>query len=179
MSNTPYTNGGFKLDVLPLSNDNYLMQEIRCNAADSQVYRRRMMKSGDTWVYASWYEVIQSTDGIVPITQGGTGATSASAALSNLGAASLGANTFTGNQLLNNNVKIRTARADGTAMNLLYMSENNNIIMGSSDYTDTQPIIMYGNPDIRGYIKLDGSSYGTSLPTAGTAGRIFFKKVSS
>ena len=91
----------------------------------------------------------------------------------------MGTLSLTGNQTLANNAKIVTSRTDGTSINLIYMSSGDNLVIGSSDYTDTQPIIMYGNPDIRGYIKLDGSSYGSSLPTAGTKGRIFFKKVSS
>ena len=91
LKNTPYTGGGFKLDVIPLSNDNYLMQEIRCNAADSQVYRRRVSRSSSTstLVYAEWYQPVQSTDGLVPISLGGTGAATPIEALANLFALNL------------------------------------------------------------------------------------------
>lgn len=72
----------------------------------------------------------QNVTGTVAITNGGTGATTASAARSALGAMATSGGTFTGAVTFNGNM------------------------IGRSNYT-----------------------YGTSLPTAGTPGRIFFKKV--
>ena len=119
--------------------------------------------------------------GTLPIAQGGTGATSAADARANLDAASLGANTFTGSQTIPAGEKFRTKDASGTTVNLMWVSaDTDNMVIGSSENKKT--IIMYGSPDIRGSLVLaSGTSncYGSSLPTAGTKGRIFFKKVSS
>ena len=69
LKNTPFTGGGFKLDVIPLSNNNYLMQEIRCNSAQAKVFRRRVGRASNTseWSYDEWYQPVQSTEDIVPI----------------------------------------------------------------------------------------------------------------
>lgn len=69
LKNTPFTGGGFKLDVIPLSNNNYLMQEIRCNSSKAKVYRRRVSRANNTseWSYDEWYQPVQSTEDIVPI----------------------------------------------------------------------------------------------------------------
>ena len=64
LKNTPYTNGGFKLDVIPLSSNNYLMQEIRCNSANNKVFRRRASYSTSEWEYTDWYEDIQAKAGL-------------------------------------------------------------------------------------------------------------------
>lgn len=85
LANTPYTGTGFKLEVFNTTSANQIIQEIKCNSASSRTYRRQASSSNNVWTFSTWYQVIQTTNGVVPISQGGTGATSYNAAKLNLG----------------------------------------------------------------------------------------------
>ena len=119
------------------------------------------------------------------VEKGGTGASKAADARTNLaitpaniGAASLGANTFTASQTIPNNSRLKSVSTSGTAINLIGMSDANNLVIGGSGTATTQPIILFGCPDIRGRIILNSQNYGSALPTSNlTEGRIFFLKV--
>jgi phospholipase/lecithinase/hemolysin len=93
----------------------------------------------------------------------------------NIGAASTGANTFTGTQVIPKVEKFRTVDTSGTTVNLVYVSDSDNFVLGSSD--NPKNVIVYCNKlDVRSYLKLDSDSYGTSLPSSTDKGRLFFKK---
>ena len=63
LTNTPYKNSGFHMDVYCTSNDNYIFQEIRTNADACEVYRRKGSVSSNVWTFGSWYQVLQTTTG--------------------------------------------------------------------------------------------------------------------
>lgn len=124
--------------------------------------------------------------GTLPIAQGGTGATTAAAACTALGALPKSGGTITGSLYINNTI-------DGSST----ANSNVGLIIGNRSGThiiiDTNEIIAKDSGTTGGTLILgDASSivhinsklilrnnhiYGTSLPAAGTAGRIFFKKV--
>lgn len=83
--NTPYTTTGFKLEVFNTTSSNQIMQEVKCNASSARTYRRIGNLSNGAWTFNSWYQVIQATNGIVPISQGGTGANTQASAAKALG----------------------------------------------------------------------------------------------
>ena len=115
------------------------------------------------------------TSGTFAIARGGTGATTASAARSalgitpaNIGALSTGGGDLTGNLTISKGdpwIKL----VDGNSTCTLQMY-NSKIALGP---TFAKSIII----DSDGCFILNGAMYGTTLPAAGKAGRIFFKKV--
>ena len=125
--------------------------------------------------------------GTLPIAQGGTGATTAAAARINLGALSTSGGTISGtlhitnatdgSSTTDNNVGLIIGPRNGTHM----IFDGNEIIAKANGTTggtlclgDNQSSTYLSGSKI---LLRSGYSYGTSLPTAGTAGRIFFKKV--
>lgn len=84
LSNTPYTETGFKLEVFNTTSANQIIQEIKCNSDSCRTYRRKGNCASNVWTFGTWYQVIQTTDGVVPISQGGTGANIRSQASVNL-----------------------------------------------------------------------------------------------
>lgn len=56
---------------------------------------------------------------------------------SNLNAASLGSNTFTGAQILNNGVYLRGLSSDGTSTRLIGINNKDNVLIGSDNYTNS------------------------------------------
>lgn len=86
LTNTPYTGTGFRMDVFAtVSASSHIIQEIKANSASARTYRRIASISDGAWTFGSWYQVVQTTGDVIPIGQGGTGGTTASAALTNLG----------------------------------------------------------------------------------------------
>lgn len=117
----------------------------------------------------------------IPISKGGTGATTASEALTNLGL------TATATEL--NYCDGLTGNIQNQIDNLKSASEITSGTL-SSDRLPTIPITKGGTGSTNGATGLknllaagncilSSYQYGTTLPTAGNAGRIFFKKVSS
>ncbi|MBR0040965.1 MAG: InlB B-repeat-containing protein [Oscillospiraceae bacterium] len=80
ISNTPTTAQGYRLDVIVTSNVNYPTQIAVCYNGD--IYRRSLVVINNVDTWKSWEKVLTGT---AAIADGGTGATTASAALSNLG----------------------------------------------------------------------------------------------
>lgn len=86
LTNTPYTGTGFRMDVFAtVSASSHIIQEIKANSASARTYRRIASISDGAWTFGSWYQVVQTTSDALAIGDGGTGATTASAALTNLG----------------------------------------------------------------------------------------------
>lgn len=120
--------------------------------------------------------------GTLPITQGGTGATTAEGARTNLGVASsshthsylpLAGGTLTGNLTIqkDNNPWMRLQQGDTSAYVQAFTSGSSvRLAMG---FGGTKSLAV----DSDGCLLLTGAMYGTTLPSAGKAGRIFFKKV--
>lgn len=81
--NFPYDGTGFKLSVFNTTTENQIMQEIKCNAGSSRVYRRVASYANGVWTFQSWYQAVQAVDGIVPVSLGGSGAKTATDARTN------------------------------------------------------------------------------------------------
>lgn len=124
--------------------------------------------------------------GTLPIAQGGTGATTAAAACTALGALSKSGGTITGSLYINNttdgsstansNVGLIIGNRSGTHI----IIDTNEIIAKDSGTTGGTLILGDASSIVHMNSKLilrNSYAYGTSLPAAGTAGRIFFKKV--
>ena len=113
--------------------------------------------------------------GTLPVSQGGTGATSADVARTSLGItpANIGALKTIGGTLTGN-LTISTADPwlklqDGNSIG--YFQMYNSVIAIGSTYTKSLKI------DSDGCLILNDQMYGTTLPAAGKKGRVFFKKV--
>ena len=102
----------------------------------------------------------------VPIDHGGTSATTAEGARGNLNAASLDANTFTGNQVLSNAKHLFGTDTNGNTRGLIGISANDNAIIGDSNYPDA-PFYLYGNLNLNHALAI--SEGGTGADTAAKA----------
>ena len=147
-----------------------------------------------------------ATENTVPISKGGTGASNAEDALANLGAAAsshthnaadvnaigLTENNITENTVLNNvgsnsyHLQIKNDGGEYPHHCSICQSANDTSLagLGAFDiqnqrwiwaYSDAENSFQLGGIDTS--LILQNGSYGTSLPAAGTLGRIFFKKV--
>lgn len=126
-------------------------------------------------------------DNVVSVAHGGTGATTASSARSNLGLGSVatestvpvskggtGSTTVAGarnNLGLGNTSGAVPVANGGTGATTASAALTNLQAMGTAGGTFT------GSVRFNSTMILSSSDYGTSLPSAGTAGRLFFKKV--
>lgn len=108
---------------------------------------------------------------VVPVRNGGTGAASASGACSNLGAVKTSGDTMTGILTIsmsgNPYLCVKDPSTGESGYFQLYQSY---MAMG---YTFSKSIRI----DSSGNIVIPSGAYGSTLPTAGITGRIFFKKV--
>lgn len=84
--NSPVTTQGYRLDVVITSSFAYPTQIAVCYNGD--IYRRSLVSTNDTPTWKPWVKMLSDGD-VVAIEGGGTNATTASAALSNLGGVSL------------------------------------------------------------------------------------------
>jgi hypothetical protein len=127
----------------------------------------------------------------VTIAQGGTGATTAAAARTALGAVNKAGDTITGTLILSKTTDAsgisNTSPAlivGGTTTTAHIAIDANEIIAKSNGTTPTT--LNLGEVSTSSIISINGlfrmgttNNYGTTLPAAGKAGRVFFKKVSS
>ena len=115
--------------------------------------------------------------GTLPIAQGGTGATTPAQARANLGAFSTGGGTLTGNVLINKdeNPYFALKQGDKTSgyVQVYTSSADASVQRMTMGFGSSKSIIV----DSEGSLIITSAMYGTTLPTAGKAGRIFFKKV--
>ena len=129
-----------------------------------------------------------NTTGPVPVSNGGTGATTAADACANLGAVKKSGDTMTGTLVNTSMITIRSdnypslyyenaAKKNKAALICAASSANADGGIGlrafssdSSSYKDIWYTYSLG-------LELPNTVYGPSLPSAGHAGRIFFKKV--
>lgn len=81
LTNTPYSETGFKLEVMNTVSANHWIQEIKANSASARTYRRIGSKDGG---WQSWYKIMQSAGDALSIGDGGTGATTDRAAEYNI-----------------------------------------------------------------------------------------------
>lgn len=126
------------------------------------------------------------TSGVLPIARGGTGATKAADALANLGALSKEGGTITGTLYINNTTDA-SSTADKNPALILGNRDGDHIVFDGNEIipksgATSAGALYLGDSEstvisISGLFRLNSKSYGSSLPTAGTAGRVFFKKV--
>ena len=124
----------------------------------------------------------------VPVSNGGTGATTAANACSNLGAVKKSGDTMTGTLV---NTSMITIRRDNYPSLYYENAAKKNkaalICAASSANADGGIVLRAFSSDSSSYkdiwftysvgLELPNTVYGSSLPSAGHAGRIFFKKV--
>lgn len=118
--------------------------------------------------------------GTLPIAQGGTGSTTASDARTNLGitpanigALSTGGGTLTGNLTISHDSNPLLRLRKGTVDAYMQVFSSNSVNRLSMGFSSAKSLSV----DENGCLILSSAMYGTTLPTAGKAGRIFFKKV--
>ena len=129
-----------------------------------------------------------ATSNVVSIAQGGTAATTASNACANLGAVKKSGDTMTGNLVNTSTIIIQRDNYPTLYYNTA-AGKNKAAVICSADAADhSGGIILRGwSSDSSAYkdfvfdysygLVLPSTVYGSSLPSAGHAGRIFFKKV--
>ena len=124
--------------------------------------------------------------GTLPIAQGGTGATTAAAACTALGALPTSGGTVTGTLHLSKTTDGASTADNNVALIIGNRTGNhividNNEIIPKSNGTTGGTLYLGDSADCTiytvGKLRINSYAYGTSLPAAGTTGRIFFKKV--
>lgn len=107
-----------------------------------------------------------NTSGAVPVANGGTDATNAEDARANLNAASLGRNVFTANQFLENGVYLFGYLADGeTSTGLIGVSTGGNVIIGGSSNPDRN-VNLYGILNLNHALGIAEGGTGATTPSA-------------
>lgn len=159
--------------------------------ADTNAYLEEALagKSNTTHTHALTSSAITGT---LPVSKGGTGATTADAALANLGALGSAGGILTTNASFRgattaSQVSLQSAPSAGGGSGLwVYGNDHANAGQFRLQTYNTSAKKYYqlrGNPD--GTLKWDGilvagaDNYGSTLPTAGAKGRLFYKKVTS
>lgn len=150
----------------------------------------RVIYDGTYWVVDLVRPSATDIYGSVPITSGGTGGTSAEAALANLGAVAKAGDTMTGHLHIQSSSypTVYFEDDDGNGCGSVFASASNKRTYLRCYATDTSYYENYRAPAASTGLTANATydilttktvMYGTTLPTAGQAGRIFFKKVSS
>lgn len=172
-SNGPGTSGYGHLEVISGSNALFI--------------QRFTYYTGNVWYrsYANsrWYAWAQIPTTVVGIANGGTGASDADTARQNIGAMEASPNT------IELGTKLTTAQGNGGIIDFHYQGSTANytsrfieiekgVIKNDGSFYTTGWLQSFGGLWVsgRGFF-VDSTVHGTSLPSAGTAGRVFFKKV--
>lgn len=239
--NAPFENASV-VEVIgyPTGTTTQKIQRVTRYGNSGSAYRGLSSSGWSTWEYH-----ISSSDKIVPITKGGTGATTADAVLTNLGITATASElnkldgvTATTTELnyvdgVTSNIQTQINSLSSDIDDCYVLSDNGTAISSNGNLDDYTTAGIYyatatvaaslsncpttigfklvveqgynasryvqtiytGNKNSPIYFRkytsgwgiwmspltniLDSSNYGDSLPSAGTAGRIFFKKVSS
>lgn len=151
-----------------------------CKAAansNSKIQRFTYYQDGDIVVRAytnsQWYSWCRHYSISLPVSvaNGGTGANSESGACSNLGAVKKSGDTMTGNLTISTSGNPYLCVNDpSTGESGYFQLYSKYMAMG---YTFSKSIRVNSS----GNIVIPSGAYGSTLPTAGSTGRIFFKKV--
>lgn len=115
--------------------------------------------------------------GTLGIDHGGTGATTAAGARTNLGAFSTDGGTLTGNVTIKKDsnpfFKLQLGNNSTTGIVQVYLPSGSSTQKMAVGFGSSKSIVV----DDDGCLILTDAMYGTTLPAAGKKGRIFFKKV--
>lgn len=149
------------------------------------------LASTDSASFDGSADITPGVTGTLPIANGGTGATTAADARTNLGAVNKAGDTMTGTLSIRNIDTTETTWAgfhcyryneslgdvryvqmgiDSSGDGSIFYYDGSKTQLNAIKMTDTYTTIQ--KP-----LVLPSNMYGTSLPTAGTKGRVFFKKV--
>lgn len=168
----------------PRDSDYYVSQDI-ASSTESPRYARRTMSA--LWSYIKG-KIGLDSNGILPVSKGGTGKNNAGDAVEalfdvgpsgqNISAypvapgiyRTVGANIFSNLTAPHGNYGMLIIFRAGYGLHL-YVDESGRFYWGRSGDTFGEPAQWYGQNT------LAPDCYGTSLPPAGTQGRIFYKKV--
>lgn len=172
-SNGPSTKGYGHLEVISGSASLFIQ---RFTYYAGNIYYR-------TFANRQWYDWKQIPTAVVGIENGGTGASNAATARKNIGAMEANPNTIElGTQLT-------TAFSNGGIIDFHYQGSTadytsriieieKGVIKNDGSFYTTGYLQSFGGLWVsgRGFF-VNSDVHGTSLPAAGTAGRVFFKKV--
>lgn len=177
-SNLPSESGYYLLTVFRYDTSDLACGQIALNLGSNTLYYR-------VYVTGAWREWSQpfANNSTIPIANGGTGATTAAEALAALGGMSQRSDGIELGQNLNSSSNFggyidfhfNGSTADYTSR--LIESESG-VIRDEGSFVTAGYIQSFGGLWVsgRGFF-VNSDVYGTSLPAAGTAGRVFFKKV--
>ena len=180
--------GDITSGTIPLDRGGTGSSKSLIDAPNGAIIRKLKSDSGNSlWYTATASGALYATSengvpnfGTLPIAQGGTGATSAADARSNLGAFSKEGGTLTGNVVIKKtsaplNPFLRLQINDNTTTGIVqvYIHEGNSTQRMAVGFGSGKSIIV----DDDGCLILTAAMYGTKLPAAGKKGRIFFKEV--
>ena len=129
-----------------------------------------------------------ATNNVVPIARGGTAATTAADACANLGAVKKSGDTMTGNLVNTSTIVLQRDSRPTLYYNTAAGKHKAAVICSAGAANDNGGIVLRGwssdSSDSKDFVfdysyglVLPSTVYGSSLPSAGHAGRIFFKKV--
>ncbi len=151
-----------------------------CKAAansNSNIQRFTYYEDGDIvvrqYVNSQWYSWCRHDSISLPVSvaNGGTGANSASGACANLGAVKKSGDTMTGILTISMNGNPYLCVNDPSTGESGYFQLSGNYMAMGYTFSNSIRINSSGN------IVIPSGAYGSTLPTAGITGRIFFKKV--
>ena len=144
----------------PRDSDYYVSQDV-ASSTESPRYARRTLSA--LWSYIKG-KIGLDSNGILPVSKGGTGANTVAGARNALG--------------LGNTSGALPIANGGTGATTAANACSNLGCMPKSGGTFTGPVSFDGSASFINLIVLNANSYGTSLPTSYlSAGRLFFKKV--
>lgn len=175
-SNGPGTNGYGHLEVISGSTSLFIQRFTD--------YRGNMHYR--TFANSQWYDWKQIPTDVVGIENGGTGASNAATARKNIGAMEANPNTIELGRNLNSSSNF------GGYIDFHFNGDTSNYTTRIIE-ADSGRLNVIGNFDVKGWLNCSNGLripnggfyassnnnmiYGTALPSAGTKGRIFFKKV--
>lgn len=160
----------------------YYVSQYAGGGTTNKTYTRRPMSA--LWSYIKG-KIGLDSNGILPVSKGGTGASTAAAAVQNLFDTessvtsyptkpgiyrTTGTNIFSNLKAPHGNYGMLIIFKAGYGLHI-YVDESGRFYWGRSGDSFGEPAQWYGQNT------LAPDCYGTSLPSAGNAGRIFYKKV--